>query len=810
MNVNLVVSSSAGNTWLDLYEEQPIKLTFNIEDILEATPKSEFSRQFRVPATDTNYEFFKTAFEVIGVDFNPGVKVSARILLDGDEFKQGELRLQNVYRNDVTGKIDYECVFLGRTKSFASVIGKKHIGELDWSDYNFLFDVTNITASWQAYPEGNDADALNDGDVIFPLVDFGNTYNGTTTEQTRIALDHPSADGGSIEKSNHPLSFNRFKPMVRIREIVKRIFEQSGFTVSGQFFESNNDVRKMYLSAWGDDDSITTPVANSNLAKFFAANPTSLITDQLSNYNVNYPNFEFDYGNNLFQTQDILGTPPGQFFSGYTIPLNGVYEYDNVATFKFVHPENTSDLITVTHTAPSGDITSYRFSFGPGTGGCAGVGSQMDVFKEVNGGGYGFVASICGSEVFSNPNPGGLEIFFYEFTVADTFSLPAATAGQTIIPWRMSNSPGDFSLTATLDGESYLEVTQAVGELNIASMFNTKHKCIDFLKDVFKMFRLVLIPNPDNPTDFEIIPWQQYIGSGEVKDWTNKVDNGKDLVIRPLILDQTDELILTMAEDEDVYNNNNQTVFDESFGTRRLDSVYDILEGETTIETKVAPTPASQIEGYESDSNWEDFTIPQIHALDSDGAETKHEPIKPKPRILYYTGLRNIGTSRWYLQDSNLNPPEAKSNVPVVSFSNQMPQGGPNNRNLLFERETTWVGAPSPYHPITGQDLYGLYWSNYVGLIYNKDARRVTTYVVLDEVDIVNFRYNDVIYVAGVYYYVEKIYDAPLGQNSNVKVDLITLKNYRPTVTPVLPPSMTLWEDISDQWQTITTNWENV
>jgi hypothetical protein len=25
-----------------------------------------------------------------------------------------------------------------------------------------------------------------------------------------------------------------------------------------------------------------------------------------------------------------------------------------------------------------------------------------------------------------------------------------------------------------------------------------------------------------------------------------------------------------------------------------------------------------------------------------------------------------------------------------------------------------------------------------------------------------------------------------------------------------LPPSMTLWEDISDQWQTITTNWENV
>ena len=59
MSVNLVVTNAAGDDiWLDLYEEQPIKLTFNIEDILTIKPKAEFTRQFRIPATDTNYDFY--------------------------------------------------------------------------------------------------------------------------------------------------------------------------------------------------------------------------------------------------------------------------------------------------------------------------------------------------------------------------------------------------------------------------------------------------------------------------------------------------------------------------------------------------------------------------------------------------------------------------------------------------------------------------------------------------------------------------------------------------------------------------------
>lgn len=809
MSVNLVVTNEAGeDIWLDLYEEEPIKLTFNIEDILTVKPKAEFTRQFRVPATDTNYELFTTIFEIVGVDFNPGAKVPARIVVNGADFRGGELRLQKVYRNDVTKKVDYECVFLGSSKSLASAIGEKTIGELDWNDYTFLLDSPNIITSWQAYPESTINAGLFNGDILFPIVDFGNTYDAGVAQETKISLNH-SGPNGSFDQNSHPLPYNRLKPMVRVQEVLRRMFEQNGFTYSGQFFDPTlpTDNRRLYLTAWGDDDSITTNDATSNLAKFKAPNTlTPSIIDGAPFFNLNFNNVEFDYGNNL----QIAGTPPNDYVQ-YNIPTNGDYTYNVVTNWKFSHNENTGGGITVYHNAPDGSSIGYRFAFGPGTGGCAGFGSELTITKNINGGPFGFWANICGNEVPSNPNqddPALGSTFFYEFTTADEVVLTGATAGQDIIPWELGGVINGDNITLALNDDSYVEITAAVGELNIASQFTTKYKCIDFLKDLFTMFRMVMIPNPSDVNDFQLVPWSQYIGSGQLKDWSNKLVKNKDLVIRPLLLDQKDRLVLTMAEDEDDYNNRNQVVFDEAFGTRQIDSVYDVLEGETTIKTKVAPTPAAQINDY--NTNWDNFTIPHIYAIQSEAGVDLKEPIKPKPRILFYDGLNSINTDNWYLEDAAQNPPQSFSTVPVVSFSSQMPQGGPNNFNLLFERETNWAGAPSPYHPITGQDLYTRYWSRYVSLIYNKDSRRVSAYFVLDETDILNFAYNDVIYVEGVYYYVEKIYDAPLGKQSEVKVDLITLKDYKPRVTPVPPASMTLWNTLNVNWENITDNWENV
>ena len=63
---------------LDLYNEEPIKLNFsvqNIEEPLAAT--STFSRTFKVPNTSINSPYFKAVFNVNSVDFDASQKADA-------------------------------------------------------------------------------------------------------------------------------------------------------------------------------------------------------------------------------------------------------------------------------------------------------------------------------------------------------------------------------------------------------------------------------------------------------------------------------------------------------------------------------------------------------------------------------------------------------------------------------------------------------------------------------------------------------------------------------------------------------------
>jgi len=773
-DINLIVTNADGNEiWLDLYEEQPIKLTFNIEDIITTTPKAEYSRRFRLPATDKNFEFFETVFEVNGTDFNPGNKYAARININGSDFRIGEIRLQNVFKNDVTGKLDYECVFIGSAKSLASEIGEKHIGQLDWSDYTQVHDLNIVTGSWEAYPENGSLTAgIFDGNVIFPIVDFGNTYTGTATNETRIAVGHPSSDGGSFDQSNHPLIYNRCWPMIRVREVMRRIFEQHGFTFDGQFLTENFEVAKMYLSAWGDDESIYVNDSNSNLALWTTNGfnlPNATEINNTTGIPLNLQNQFSDPGGNL----DVNiytgggGTSPNYNnlpYVTYEVPGAGNYTIQYNIPLNFTHVEGElQQFIFYFATPGSGNDVTYRFTVNSGTGPCAGQDSEFTAERDT-GGGYVTLDSRCGNQAdgFSDGEGFTFDEYFYDFTMGDEIST-TITAGD--LPAELGPhlyyiifDTINLNSYVHVDQGSLYQITAAAGEYALYDSFNTKYKCIDFMKDVFTMFRLVMVPDSTNPTNFTLVPWNQYIGRGRVKDWSGKLVKDKDIVIRPLLLDQTDRLRLQMDIDEDILNQENQTVAGETFGTKILDSVYDILQGERVIQTKIAATPSTQIEGWDAD--WEDFSV-------------------------------------------------EFNEIPVVSYSDQMVQDGPNNKSMLFEKELSFDQSGTVLNQF-GQDLYTRFWSDYVELLYNKDSRRVTAYFTLNSNDVLDFKYNDVIFVEGVYYYVEKIYDAPLGQTAQVKIDLITLKNYRPSVSVPIPPDEDVWEDVNTNWENITDNWEDV
>jgi hypothetical protein len=65
-----MVQIRVGDIYLDLYQFDPPKLNFAIEDITDTSARSEFTQTFRIPATSNNSEFFTTAFDINGFDFD--------------------------------------------------------------------------------------------------------------------------------------------------------------------------------------------------------------------------------------------------------------------------------------------------------------------------------------------------------------------------------------------------------------------------------------------------------------------------------------------------------------------------------------------------------------------------------------------------------------------------------------------------------------------------------------------------------------------------------------------------------------------
>ena len=737
--------------FLDLYDRTPPKLTFQIEDITDTSATSIFSRQFRLPATQRNFQFFKTAFLVNGQDFDVTQKYNASILVDGVEFRRGQFRLNKVYVNEVQSIVDYEAIFLGESKSFASQLGEGFLNEIDLTEYNHVPTMELIVDSWQAYPEGGLTDGLFEGDILYPLIDFGNTYADEgnppvlTPQETRIsAVD--ASDHLNFTKKQHPVDSSRFKPMVRMKVIFDKCFAETDYTYTSQFMESER-VRHMYVSAWGNVPSPYADNSNSNLIS------SSTIGAQFSAED----EFVVPFQANL--------DPAGNFdntTSTYLVPITGTYD---------------------------------------------------------------LVLNISGQAIGDAPAGGEIEVGFYKNGVALQTNTFVAGAGS-LIPWdayiELDNEPlvagdeitvqvritaGQIQSYIVENGASW-DIPQAPGELNVALMLNDKYKKIDFIKDTLTRFRLVMQPDPNNQSQFIIEPWQNWIGTGQIYDWTKKVDLSRDIQISPLFYTQAEAIQFSDQAGTDFLNDLNLDEFDEVFGTLLVDSNNELLTGLREIKLiGQASTPITQIEGS-TDTYGPSFIIPQIHVHETGNSldyPLQHIPIKAKTRLLFYNGLKSTGGVEWWdTITAPLNTP--RTEYPMVSYYEFWPtlSGG---LNLNWQRETGYIRYYSNEDRLRGRSQYEVYWGEYIDSLYDRFARRVTLYVKLSNLDLQDFSFDDVVFIRDTYYYVEKIYDAPVGQDELVKVDLIKLSRIVEIKNQVPPPPEFFWNTINENFNEVEEDW---
>ena len=780
------LSSTA--VYLELYDTEPIRLTLSIEDITNAEASSVFSKTFRVPATRDNNEFFQNAYEIDGIDFDVTTKKPADILVDGAEFRQGHVRLQKIYVNGDQDKIDYELLFLGETRDFASRIGDARMCDLNMDDLlppnnQTNYSMLDIEASWEAFPQGYNYNSgippteaqltqgLADGNILFPLIDHGNTYdNDGVIQEAKITL--ASSNAGSAEKhfnkgngsgSATPLEPSRFKPMIRSKRILDQIFENAGYSYESEFLNSPI-FRQQYTSAFGNNSRIGVETEQSSQTIFFARefgnnqnqnNEPLILNDSVQNAGGNYDSND-------------ASLPGGVGGSSYTISVGVTAgQLDNFYVFQMQTFYAGEERDTNGNGEPAdGNLELWRYRPSDGTEDILASSTNFEGQVKI----LTFDSRVTSNRWATGDTLQTNDLLFIKLMTSQS-SIDNLRIEDT--RWQCTSAPGPYYPTRDLDCD---------------------YKQIDFVKDLLTSFRLIFAPKSGDPTKFIIEPWQDYIGSGQTYDWSKKLVENKDFTIDPLFFSQSETIEFKGEEDEDYINLFHQEDFKHVHGWLRFSSDNELLKGDRKINVSYSPTPVDQIQyvpGYAFPEPT--FIIPQTHKNDNDGGVTEHLPIKPNTRMLFYNGRMPIpvtgkgsGQQNYWFATGGSLPTTGYPYWPLVSMYSQWPNALNTNSGtfedatkLEFSNDTRYFLPLSGYGGLGGT-LYSQYWSRYISSLYNKFSRRVTATFILNNVDLQEFAFNDVIFVNGKYYRPEKIIDAQIGERTEVKVQLITLKDQRP------------------------------
>ena len=818
MNVQLYAYEGTTRYELDLYKEEPIKITLSAEEITDPTQiNSTFSRQFRIPATNNNSRFFKYWYTSGVVDFDVTQKVTAEIHVDGIIYTTGQLRLVAAYENNTSDRIDFEVVFLGETKSFSSQVGDGYMNSLDCVDAAHVLSLTFLENSWlepwdstESYVVGDyvwwSAPAYNNpaiGDtwvattnntnsepdlgssdwsrvtttqrvgspvpVRYILADRGYPYgdpdtNGFVDQEpvpgapnvSEIAVDGSNVSTGGVAgagthpdaftKSTNPLYITQFTPIVQVKYLVDKIFDQTDYTYTDDSVFNDDWFQKLYI------DGIATgfPFTPSGDGYSYA---TTLVQQIPSPQSVPYPYpiiFPTVAQNNANAYNPSTGI--------YTCPVDGSYTFEAELTGRLDEIVDYIDCrITIAFFKNGAQVGSSIQQQGPGP----------------------FFFSFTGSNkltVTANFNAGD-EVQFYITDLTDQ-GTPTTDGGYI--------TTGSFACTGSPQ------------QIAVNDLLKSDLKIIDWYKSILTKFRLVMVPDIQNPSQFKIQPWKDYIASGETYDWTYKLDHKKDIKMEPLFFDQTADIVFTDQEDIDVTNTYQQDTFGEVYGTRRFVSGNELLSDSKDITTEFAPTPVSQIEGlfqFETD-----FIIPKLYER---GEETvrlhghlRHDPITPVQRLLFWNGLqRNMTIDSggapvnvtWYYTDgaNTKNSSQAPllkngfTRYPRASYVTEIPTVS-TTLNLNWRKQYPYYAYPGAPNTIgqQGEDVYQRYWRTYINNIYSPRARKMTAYFNLDSEDMRQLTFDDLIWIKDSYWRIQKVYDAPLGEIATVKVELIKLLNY--------------------------------
>ena len=859
---NATNSATIESTYqLDLQESPNISLNFQFADIKEPeSRKANYSQTFKLPFTDNNNEFFQNWFNVnlTTLVFSTRKKFNAVLYVGTVPQFEGIIQLKAVYQKAQL----YEVVLMSNTADLFSVIGSQKLRDVfldsdgNYSyEFNHTYNEDNIKKSWDG--SANDFYAINeDGSqgaslrdsvagvqkVMYPLsVTVPRFWYGAGTN-TYLDMSQTDVDAYSTDAEAYPyiVPITQFRPAIQLKALFKLILARAGFSYTSSFIDGSYFGKLFMTSA----SHLATPSA-VEVPTAGALNGTMTVGNSAS-----FGSYSFTAGSgqitcyadpiadgsasSWIQVVADTTTP----VTGYTVPADPSELWDTTAN-KFTRETANMNTMTVKFVIKRENIHGINQYISPTVANCMppetnfyklfwevrdGYGNeentyaygeyQVDInypFPQSTGDGYDFIELELPLDDVPLTGNNTCTVFVRANKFAKQVGGNAATMTFGALPCQSNSTDTSFSCDASdyffAGLHTQITVSWQGYESNIYGQVVDVPAGIDekltqkaFLKDIIERFNLIVLADPEDAANMIIEPYNDYIGSGEVKDWTGKLDLDKEIVVTDTTSMQKEKILLTDLEDVDLANKS----IKEELPDYNVYGKIDITETNNqfaTGEMKNNPIFSPYINEKVFAGNNEDYptNLPNVAAQyeytykqTANGFEDVLEATQPK--LFYYNGSATTinGAEYVYMHSVSLSTGDITAHsfnsYPLCSPFDLTPDGTTNQSSITIATKSLYW---EQYPPICGQltvfnyqpestllknSLYYFYWSQYFNGIYNIDSRIMECYLNLNEVDIFNFKFNDEIFIKDSYWRVLTISNYQVGAKASTKVTLIKVE----------------------------------
>ena len=764
--------------YLDLYNNEDITLEVSYGEVQDITSKnSSFTKRFKLPGSNNNNDIFNHFYDfaVSTIDFDVNDKFVAQLEYNGSVLYDGYLRLNSTTRTN--DSIVYDVSFYSEVGNLISNIQDKYLNELDFTDYTF----TGYSSNLEGYLLDDDLDPTltadtrpyANGSVYFSILSKGYVYSADTATNAVSELQSgivprlnwsidSSLSASTWNANDKEVPYTYTTPSIRVKDFYERIFSEAGYNINSDFFDTAY-FKRYYLPLTIANDSIYLNQAVD--PQYTYADSGRLILNQSltwtdlgdpGTYNGVYRRID-----NQFTVVDNMdadqGAPDYITFEQpglYTATVSWTSEVYLVGTptpppgaqieFQlYLHARdetlsggtpfwNTGYTITTTPTVmrtvndatnPSGDIVSETYTF------------TFDT------------SQVVGKQ------------FQFDFEVTDPYNVT-------------SNRITDFRMEITAGPKVVVDDTFNVAD----ELAGSELKQIDFISSINKLFNLLVLPEPNDPSTLRVEPIIDWIGKGETLDWSDKVDRSKPITVQPLNTIINGTLNYDYQDDAGYGNETFKARQERKFGRKLVQLSTDYKDKQIKFENLFS----AQVDyTLSQDTAVRALTMPFYYITEEEEVDgnvyTQNKPYKTTPKLLFRSVPIPINSSVLNTsQKVNIYP-----NTNITSWYS-------NNRCITYPFGVTGLTHYNVWEKTDRldtterdlslyEDMYDVYYKDYILDITNEDNRLVQMSIYLTPEEVHSLKYNEKIFIDNTYFRINKIKNFSVLQPNVAQVELVKL-----------------------------------